>query len=145
VDGLTPTLKHLLALKSGIERGDSIRASMQRYVLQNNDELSRLVATWLSRRDQGAATEDLLAKVESPFRQSSLQVMDRGLVGESIYQQVLLLEEETIEASKIEMERFLSLLPIKMLIPLLLLQFPAFLILLFGPLLAQFLKQTSSM
>jgi hypothetical protein len=143
VDGLAPTLKLLLAVKSGIERGESIRTTTQKYIVRENDELSRLVATWLSRRDQGVTTGDLLKNVKSPFRQSALQIVDRGLSGESIYQQLLLLEEETIEAAKFEIETFLSLLPIKMLVPLLLLQFPAFLLLLFGPLLAEFLKQTA--
>jgi hypothetical protein len=141
MEGIAPPLKLLLALRNGIEKGESVRMALQKYLAYEDDELSRLVATWVSRRDQGVSTQGLLLKTPSPFRQAVLMMMDRGLNGEGIYQHVIQLEEEVIEASANELATFLSVLPMKMLIPLLLLQFPAFLILLFGPLLAQFLQQ----
>lgn len=141
MEGLAPPLKLLLALRNGIEKGESIRSAVQCYIVKEDDELSRLVATWISRREQGVSTQNLLLQTKSSFRQAILMLMERGICGESIYQHVVQLEEEVIEASAGELETFLSLLPMKMLIPLLMFQFPAFLILLFGPLLAEFLRQ----
>ncbi|MEN0059151.1 MAG: hypothetical protein AAGB31_09985, partial [Bdellovibrio sp.] len=48
------------------------------------------------------------------------------------------LEEEIIEACREEMAERLAQLPFILLVPLLLFQFPAFLLLLFGPLLNNF-------
>lgn len=139
MEGIAPPLKLVLMLRSGIEKGESVRVSAQRYLRQENDALSRIVAMRVSTNDQGCEQRPLLGQQMSPFRQAALMLLDRGLRGESIYQQLIQLEEEIIEASKSELETFLNVLPLKMLIPLLLLQFPAFLLLLFGPLLGQLL------
>jgi hypothetical protein len=140
MEGLAPPLKLVLVLRNGIESGDSIRISVQKYLLSEDDDFARLVATWLARRDHGQSLGNALHELKSPFRQSAMLLLECGLKGESIYQQVLQLEEEILEASTSELDTFISVLPIKMLIPLLLLQFPAFLLVLFGPLLEQLLK-----
>ncbi len=141
MESIAPPLKLILALRSGLERGESVRSSAQKYIATEDDELSRLVATWMLLKNQGSPTDVLFASLKSPHRRAVLMMVERGLAGETIYPTLSRLEEEVIAATNSELEEFVALLPIKMLIPLLFFQFPAFLLLLFGPLLLQFLEQ----
>lgn len=78
----------------------------------------------------------------SLVRRQCLEVLSQGLQGEPIYSQICSLEEEVFEASRLEIEEFVALLPMKSLIPLLFFQFPAFLALLLGPFLLSFWSQS---
>jgi hypothetical protein len=92
--------------------------------------------------EMGRSPAEILSKMTFVRRQC-LETLQQGLRGESIYQQICSLEEEVLEATKLEIEEFVSLLPMKSLIPLLFFQFPAFLALLLGPFLISFLSQSS--
>ena len=62
-------------------------------------------------------------------------LVDRGLAGEPISSALLALHDEVARAARAELELHVATLPFKMLIPLLLFQFPAHLLLLLGPML----------
>lgn len=140
MENLNPTLALLLALKFGLEKGLTPKLSAREFLKEPAGDLVNIVGQWMAVRDAGNNPEYLLKQVKSPHRQALLRLMDRGFLGDTIYPTLVQLEIEVTEAAKAEMDAHISALPIKMLIPLLLLQFPAFLILLFGPLLADLLR-----
>ena len=142
MEGLAPPMKLVLSIKYGMDRGDSVRTALQKYFENRQDEFSQQVFKWYGLLQVGNSPQEVLSSLKSPYRKALLSVLERGLRGEPIYTVLLQLEQEMAEAARDEMERFVAVLPVKMLLPLLLLQFPAYLILLLGPLLKSFLTST---
>jgi hypothetical protein len=140
MEGLNPTLGLILSVRYSIDRGDTVRLALRHYLRHHDDELSRLVAQLFSLKERSQDTAGFKATVKSRYARAVLEVLERGFQGEAILQSLLLLEEEVRSSCQIELEEWSSLLPLKALIPLLLLQFPALLMLLFGPLLRQMIQ-----
>jgi hypothetical protein len=143
MDGLNPALELLLSVKISMERGESVRQGLLRYLKEDSGhprqhrELRTLLSAWLMRHDQGLSTQILRDQLKSPYRRNLLDIIERGLRGEPVLNPLLNLEVEIIQACHEELERRLLLLPLKALIPLLFLQFPALAILFLSPLLSQ--------
>lgn len=140
MENLNPAMALLLSLKFGLEKGITPKMAAREFLGESQGDLAKLVGQWIAAREAGKNPDILLNQVKSPQRQVLLRLMDRGLQGDSIYATLQQLEGEVQEAVRGEIDTYVATLPIKMLIPLLLLQFPAFLILLFGPLLGDLLR-----
>lgn len=140
MENMNPTLVLVSHLRYCIERGQSVREALKNLPLLADYKFEQQIIQWLALRDSGVNPQEILDSVKSHYRQAVLRVLDSGLAGGSVYQALTLIEIEVKEAVAQEVDKFVALLPLKMLVPLLLLQFPAFLILLFGPLLNQFLR-----
>lgn len=140
MEGLNPALDLLLTVKRSLERGQSVKTGVIEYIQTSQDPLTVDVAKWYNLYQQGLATDGVLHKQISIYRQSLLQTLEKGLAGEPIYTQIQVLEEEIVRACEDSLARSLGQLPFILLIPLLLFQLPAFLLLLFGPILTQFLS-----
>lgn len=138
MEGLAPPLALLSRVKRSIEKGESIKLGLMDYLKNTNDEFSNFVTQWLANIQQGQDTKALLRSCSSIHRRYLLEVLERGLRGESVHSSLLRLEIEIIEACEEEISTKLARLPFIMMVPLLLFQFPAFLALLFGPLLKNF-------
>lgn len=138
MEGLAPPLELLLCVKRSMEKGQSIKIGILDYVKRSPDNFATLVARWLSLLQQGQDPRPVVQSLTSVHRKTLLHILERGLKGESIHAILLQLEEEMVEACREEITNKLAKLPFIMLIPLLLFQFPAFLMLLFGPLLQNF-------
>lgn len=138
MEHIAPPLQLILHVKRGIETGMSVRSGVLAYIQAEHSNFSKDVSKWISLTDQGLPSIQILQKQTSQYRRSLLELLERGLNGESIYVYLCQLELEIIEACQDEISRKLSKLPFLLLGPLLLLQFPAFLLLLFGPLLENF-------
>lgn len=138
MEGLAPPLQLLWEVKRAMERGQSVKQGVLGFVRGGDGEFSAQVAQWLALLQQGQETRACLEGVSSLHRRTLLQVLERGLRGESIYSTLQQLESEIIEACEDEISRKVARLPFLLLGPLLLFQFPAFLLLLFGPLLQNF-------
>lgn len=136
MESISPTLKLAMTIRQGLECGESIRSAVRTYLIKNQDDVSRELSRWLAQQEN-RKTED---NSRSPQRRALFDLIFRGLQGDPILPQLILLEEELNEGARAELEMFSAALPLKALIPLLLLQFPALLILLFGPLLRQMLE-----
>ncbi len=142
MENLAPPLEMLMDLRFGLEKGQSLRRSLEEFANSRPEDPWRLeVQLWLRLRDMGRSSTELTNRM-TPVRRQCLEVINQGLMGEPIYQQLCNLEEEVFEAAKLEIEEFVSVLPMKSLIPLLFLQFPAFLALLVGPFLTAFLTHS---
>lgn len=138
MEDLAPPLQLVLTVKGVIENGESVRMGIRRFISQTDSDWSRLLARWFLMVENQQRTDTLINELSSPYRVALLQVLEKGLRGETIHPILCELEKELIEVSKLEIEKHISLLPLKMLVPLLLFQFPAYLILVFGALLRSF-------
>ena len=67
----------------------------------------------------------------SPLKRALLITLEKGLGGQTIYQSILDIESEAIQALTYEMELHAKRVPLKMLAPLFLFLFPAFSVLLY--------------
>lgn len=138
MDHIAPSLQLITYVKRSIEIGSSARSGILSFIRVERSLFAKDVSKWISLYDQGLETTQILQKQRSQYRRSLFELLERGLRGESIYVYLSQLEQETIDACQDEISRKLSKLPFLLLGPLLLMQFPAFLLLLFGPLLQNF-------
>lgn len=142
MENIAPPLELLMEVRFGLEKGASLRKTLQAYIeTRPADPWRQQLALWLKFLEMGRPPTEILANM-TLVRRQCLEIIEMGLRGEPIYQQVCGLEEEVYEATKLEIEEFVATLPIKSLIPLLFFQFPAFLALLIGPFLASFLAHS---
>ncbi len=144
MENIAPPLKLLLSVKRQIEKNQPVRIGVLLYLQTETSDFSVSVAQWYSLFQQGKSTHTVLKLMTSMYRRVLLQVLERGLRGESVYQLLCQLENEITEACHDEISNKLAKLPFILLIPLLLMQFPAILMLLFGPLLQNFFHSFGS-
>lgn len=142
MENLAPPLEFVLHLRFSLEKGESLKTALKEYVERNQPHCPWVQALnrWMIYKEIGKSTQELILGLRSPHRKAVLEVLEAGFRGEPIYPIICQLEEELIEVSQSELEKFIAVLPFKALIPLLLFQFPAFLLLLLGPLLLNFLS-----
>ncbi|WP_413559109.1 hypothetical protein [Bdellovibrio sp. HCB209] len=138
MEGVAPPLSLLLCVKRALEKGQTAKSGVMSYLKRHQGDFPDVVARWMALLQQGKDTHGLIKEISSPHRQILLQLLERGIRGESIYNMVVTLEEELVDACQEEISNKLARLPFLLLVPLLLFQFPAFLLLLFGPLLQNF-------
>jgi hypothetical protein len=144
MESMNPALALLLAVRRSLERGQSVKIGILDYLKSNSCHFSREVTMWYGVHQQNLPTNEILSRQISSYRQTLLHTLERGLRGEPIYNYLLTLEEEIIAACETSLAESLGQLPFVLLIPLLLFQLPAFLALLFGPLLRQFFEALGS-
>ena len=144
MENIAPPLQLLLCVKRSLEKGQTVRQGTVIFLKQIGGEFTDVVAKWHSLQLQGLSTSELLKNISSMHRKVLLQIMERGIKGESIYNHLCQLEIEIIEACNDEISQKLARLPFLLLIPLLLMQFPAILMLLFGPLMQNFFHSFGS-
>lgn len=146
MEGLSPPLKCLIEVQAALRNGDAVRVGLAHYLespAAANDDFAHTVRRFLFSWEQGQNWRGVIASTRSPHRRALLDLLATALAGQPILSHLDELRIELIHATESEIHRHLELLPVKMLVPLLLFQFPAFLILLFGPLLARLLVEIS--
>ncbi len=144
MESMNPALLLLLTVKRHLERSQSVKIGITEYLRTEETLFRDDVATWFNLWQQGLETESILKKQSSIYRNILLQTLERGLKGEPIYNFLVELEIEIIKACEHSLSQSLGRLPFILLAPLLLFQLPAFLILLFGPILSRFLEAMGS-
>lgn len=147
MEGLAPPLQLAIEMHSSLANGESIRSGIVRFASQSqanaSDEFARTVRRFLIALDQSQDWRSMLRQIESPYRRSLLELAAHGLAGQSIQTALVELQREIELACDEEIKVHIDMLPLKMLLPLLLLQFPAFMMVLFGPLLSRFIEEMS--
>lgn len=128
-----------LFLIQEIESGESVFKTVQKYSQEQSDEFSQQLVNWQQRHFMGQAP--LPRAHLSMFRRSLFDLLDISVKGLSILTPLKELEKEMKFVTEQNIEQHLGILPFKLLIPLLLFQFPAFMLLLLGPLLSQLLLE----
>lgn len=141
MDGLAPPYHFVLDLIYELESGGSVRIAVRRYTSQFQGAFADALKGWLIKQ-QGLSPENKTGH-NSSYQQAIFDLLDLSSQGGSILLPLYELEKEIRFACEEQLERHLSALPYKMMVPLLLFQFPALLLLLLGPLLGQLLKEFS--
>ncbi len=136
METLAPSLHLLIYVRFSLESGESLRKTLQDYeTLENHPEWTPFLRRWMTARQLGQDITPLIKSLKTPSQRALIQLLNQGLGGESIHPVLVQLEEELLEQANDEIEEFVSTLPLKALMPLLLFQFPAYLILMLAPLL----------
>lgn len=144
MEGLAPPLKLLLEVRFAIDNGETVRSGILRYVRKNQDPFCQVVQRWIFAHDQGQTVSESVLKSINLYRRSLLDILSNGLRGHPVRKQLDEFEIELQQACESQIDEFINLLPIKILMPLVLLQFPAFLLLLLGPLFMELMKGLNS-
>lgn len=141
MEDLSFLLKLCLHVRVSIEGGEALRVSLLRFADLEDSILHLKLKQWLVHFDQAGGLNCAEKFFTSHHIQVFLEIISQGLVGHSIYERVKTIEEEIIEVCKDEFQRELDKLPYVLMVPLLLFMFPAYLLLLLGPILNMFLKE----
>ncbi|MBL7555049.1 MAG: hypothetical protein JNM24_04435 [Bdellovibrionaceae bacterium] len=154
MEDLAPPLELLLVVKSSIEKGKSIQDGIKRYLSTQSghvfaNQMFRsaeprsfvaITRQWFLLIERQMATQELVAGVKSIYRRQLLQLLEKGIRKEPIYNQILILEHEIYQACEREIQEKLIKLPYLVMIPVLFFQFPALLTVIFGPLVQNFIE-----
>jgi hypothetical protein len=148
VEGLAPPLKCLIEIQSAIQNGETVRNGLVRYLEWtqarcDENPFSSDVRKFLFAWDQGQDWKQVVRRSQTSHRRALLELMAVGLGGQPVQTHLEELRLEIVEACDADIQKHLEMLPVLMLAPLLLLQFPAFLLLLFGPLLNRLIEELS--
>jgi hypothetical protein len=147
MDSVNPVLECVWFVEEGIRRGESVREALSRWAdrsaaCQRDGNRYhrdfRLQVLHLLRNMEGSSAGALAT--QSPYRENFFQVLLAGFHGEAILADLMLLKTDIQNQLELDMKSHVETLPFKMLVPLLLFLFPAFLILLFGPITRSFLQ-----
>ncbi len=139
MEGLAPPLACLLEVRLGLENGASVNRALVDYLGEAQGDFADELRQWRILYEQGVSTEGFIARQQSSYRRALFSLFERGLRGEPILSGLNDLEKEMVEACRDQLELHLRRLPILGLIPLMLFQAPALLLLLFGPILTDLL------
>ncbi len=137
MDDLTPPL--LTALREvrwQLLSGKSMRDSVAEYVSHHSDPFALKLRELMVLKQQGTldwATQGFANQYHKAF----WNLLARGLSGHPVLEPLSNLEDEVDRAALADLDVHVATLPFKALLPLLFFQFPAFVILLIGPLLRE--------
>ncbi len=138
---LASPLECLLQVRMDMENGASVRKAIHQYLDTHNNEFRNDLCEWILELDGGVDPFRRRAtlSIHRPHRRALLELLRQGLHGEPILKALGDLEMEMIDVCQDQVEVHLRRLPILALVPLMLFQVPAFLLLLFGPILQDLL------
>ncbi|MBC6415004.1 MAG: hypothetical protein GDA46_01235 [Bdellovibrionales bacterium] len=134
---LAPPLKAVLEIRLLIESGNSVSQSIQMYS-QSKDLFAKEIGVWLFSKSTGREYQNKI--FNTFYRKKLLEILTYGLKGEPILSALSDLEKDLVFMCHENLEQHIQKLPFICLIPLLLFQFPAFFMLLVGPLLLNLLN-----
>ena len=141
MEDISPTLNLSLIVRAALENGHSVRTGVRQFLSISKDPFIVVVRKWLLLIDQDQSLHSLLENLH-PCRRSLLLLLDKGLKGLPILPHLIVLEEEIIQSCEVELETQIQKLPLLLMLPIFLLMFPAYLILLFGPIIQSLLMHT---
>ena len=105
MEDLAPPLELLLSVKSSIEKGKSIQDGIKRYfTLYNEQPFGRITRQWLVLIERQMATQEFVNTQKSIHRRQLLQLLEKGIKKEPIYNQILILEHEIYQACESEIQ-----------------------------------------
>ena len=141
MEGVAPPLGLVLELRLDLENGRSVRDGLTRFLQKSpSDDFVHLLEHWIAVRELRGVKGLRQHRGWTSWRQMVLEMIERGLAGNPILEELKQMELDLIAASDNQIERELRALPIMSLVPVLLFQFPAYLLLLLGPWMQQLLE-----
>ena len=138
MESLAPPINCILCIEKAFLEGRTLKSGLKEYFKDLDDDFKQEIADLL--RCQMIDKKSFTKTNTSIYRAALKELIWSGLDGNSISDQLKLLKEEIEGACKIELESFIESIPLKSMVPLLLFQFPSFLLILIGPLLTKILE-----
>jgi hypothetical protein len=137
MENLKDLLLFTLRMRASMECGEALRPAMTHYLAKQNNSFGSKCTEWLFLFDQTGKNSNIFV---SHTAQILFAILADGLSGHSIYDRLVGFEEELLDQIENEIQRKMDTLPYILMVPLLLFMFPAYLILILGPVLNSFLK-----
>ena len=136
MEHLAPPYQFTLDLLYELESGGTARSAVKKYTTQFQNEFCLMLRHWLRLQEFG---ELVIAEpiFKSSYQKAIWDLLMLSQQGVSLIVPVRELELELRFVCEEQLEQHLATLPYKLMIPLLFLQFPALMVILLGPLLAQ--------
>jgi hypothetical protein len=134
METLSPTLNLISSVRKSLTLGRSPREGLEAFCRKDQTRLAQGLRAFLIANE--AAKAKIIATMTSEQR-LALHLIERSLKGEPVLAALTAFEDDLFEKSVQEIDAFGQRLKQIALLPLLLLIFPAYLILLLGPLLQQ--------
>ncbi len=144
MEGLSPPLKCLIEVRSALQNGESVRTGILRYAnhqTENTCEFTNVLRQFVFDWERGLDWRARLPMIQSPYRRALIELLEIGLAGEPVQTALEEMQKEVQLVCDAEIKARVEMLPLQMLFPLLLLMFPAYLLLLFGPLVSSFIQE----
>ena len=145
--GLNPVLKCVMTVEEGLARGEAVRGTLLAWLDRDprSNHVFRGEMLEFLRTTENADGENFLGGVaqmrfETIYRRSLFDLLADGMLGNPILPRLRELRLEIESQLELDMKAHVESLPLKMLVPLLLVMFPAFLILLLGPITQNFME-----
>ena len=144
--GLNPVLNFLITVEESLSRGEAVRDAVLAWLGRErtrSHDFQREVLEFLrktERIDPSYAFDASDLRCRTLFRHSLFAILADGMNGSSILPRLRELRIEVEAQLELDMKAHVESLPLKMLVPLLLCMFPAFLILLLGPITRNFVE-----
>lgn len=130
MEDVAPILKVVFEIEISLQSGDSIRNVAKRTDIRSC-EFSKRFVQWVNRFEQtGVSTIDVR---RSRFERAFFRLMADSMEGRSIAAELAALKEEIVLESTAQITAFIETLPYKLMIPVLLLLFPALMMIVLGP------------
>ncbi len=140
MENLSFLLKLCLHVRASLEGGESLRSSLTRFCDKKPTPEILKLKQWLNHFDHTDGEDCSSIVFNHSQIEMTMETLHLGLKGHSIYDRIKSLEEEVVELCKEEFQKELDKLPYVLMVPLLLFMFPAYLLLLLGPILNLFLQ-----
>ena len=137
-----PVLTAVREVKWRLAGGRSMRESIRLFLEESPTPFALRLGEWWALKNQNLGRP--VTAFQTPYQKAFLQLIERGCEGQPTLEPLAALESEIESAAALELDRHISELPFKLLIPLLFFQFPAYLLLLLGPLLRDLNHQLGS-
>jgi hypothetical protein len=134
MENISPQLRLILTVKFGLQNGMSVRQSIIFFLQQPSiGPFQTVLEAWFYAIE--AHQTQFQPKKIDLLTETLLQTLEKGLKNQPIFEMLHQLEEEVLLRDEIYLQRQIAILPMKSLIPLLLLQVPALMIMIFVPML----------
>jgi pilus assembly protein TadC len=132
-------LKALQSIRLNMQSGKTVSRSIELAVANAKDPFSRALRVWKARMDLGQDPVAIINSVpelrKSSGRRAFIIVLEKGLKGAPIDEFLGELEKEFYRLTELSYDKHLQVLPLKMMMPLMLLILPGVMLLLIAPLL----------
>ena len=134
MESVSPVIQLLWSVRRSIEKGQAVQNGIQNYLLRcSDDEFSSAIKSWWDSRQNPEIFYD--HHQLSFHRRHLIELLEVGLSGQPIAQQLQSLENELVLHCENAIRKHIALLPIISLLPLLLFIFPSMVLLILWPLL----------
>ncbi len=131
MENLAPSLKFILSIRYALEAGQSLHLGLKLYLQNTNDEFASFLLKWNAHFENGQWLDPGLV-LKSPTQVVLVHLLHKGFAGQAVHGKLLELEGEVLDKCRLELNNFTQKLSFRLLIPLLMFQFPALLILFLG-------------